>query len=357
MRPIVAAARRRTALAAVGVTVCGLGLLAPGTAAAVPADPCLATPPANALVGATEGNDQLLGTSGIDVIYGLGGDDVIMGYGGDDVLCGGAGNDGINAGPGNDAVGGGADVDLIVGHDGDDTIYGGTGNDGVYGGNGADTVFVGDDTETDYVGLGPDADPVPGATAADEWHDPIQGDSACPTTTFNTRRLGAYNPPRLKNTGTDDGCQTIRGTIVEKGKAGDGDHGFNVHCTTAGSPCYGGRYFHVELMARDNGHVDPTKLEVGTVARFRGVHIFDDNHKAPYCNDNPACTAAGIRELHPVFAVDHNDDGTWDDYLGPRYAGTPYKVRPLNEAIAGSKRFCWDQLGAACTGFDGGTFG
>jgi hypothetical protein len=135
-------------------------------------------------------------------------------------------------------------------------------------------VFSDDETTqaADYVALGPGTDPSAATDPGEVAYDPMQADSGCPAGAFFPRRAGAYNPGRLDDVGGDAGCRTIRGTVKEKGRSGDGHQTFNF---------------------------DPSTIVVDQTVRLRGREIFDSNHKGVDCTGNPACTTSGIRELHP----------------------------------------------------------
>jgi Ca2+-binding RTX toxin-like protein len=341
------------------VLVATLGV-APG-ASAIGTDPCLQAPPATAIQG-TNDDDQLWGTSGADVIYGLDGHDVIKGLGGNDTICAGLGNDGVNGGAGDDVVGGSNGYDLIVGGDGADTIYGGLNQaeigDGLFGGRGMDTIVGNDDdgqgAGPDYIIGGPDLDTVlPGAAPADQSYEATQpdsefdGDSECPSPT--SAEIGVFGAPGRLDTIAPGPCLTVEGKVDRLGFGGDGDKKFHVSVP--------GADYKVEFMPRDKPIFPLGGLDDEDRVRIRGLHV-TDGHCPPDCE----------QEIHPVYRFQFVSGGgnatrcvSAACLAGPRYAGSPHKLRPESGILRNvpadgdpgkGRRYCWDELGAPCNDWD-----
>src|SRR4051794_16917805 len=152
------AKRAAMGLAATGLGLGGIALVAPsagaiippgprgtiinyGFASIFPTDPLLGTNGddvicllANSLtarifVDARGGGAVVYGTSLSDTIWGGSGDDVIYGYAGDDIVSGNAGDDTAWGGTGLDFIEGGAGNDKLNGESGADYVYGDADND------------------------------------------------------------------------------------------------------------------------------------------------------------------------------------------------------------------------------------
>ena len=111
-------------------------------------------PPASAtsmVIDAREGDDVVSAdaslTNGIAVLAG-GGADRVIGGAGADYIDGGAGADVLDGGAGDDVIYGGPGADQVSGGDGADYLDGGAGRDGVSGGPGDDMLMGGQDGDT-----------------------------------------------------------------------------------------------------------------------------------------------------------------------------------------------------------------
>lgn len=284
----------------------------------------------------TANSDELIGTSGADVIAGGGGNDVIKGGDGNDTICGGDGHDGLHGGQGADAIQGGNDSDLIVGGGDNDTLEGSNGSDALYGGSGTDTLYGGSysagvhtDSELDFLsgGLNPvGAEDSVNSSVGDEAHlenrVPTQLTACPPAFAWH---FGAYGGPVRLVPRDSVNCQVIRGTVTGwvKPADNDGDGKFKIW---ANSQWYG-----VEFMPRDKGALPDLGYREGLYVRVLGAWV-TDNH--------------GNNEIHPVFAIDANDDGVWDYFSGPENAGSPRTLNPGGTDL--TKRFCWHEGGSVC---------
>ncbi len=308
-------------------------------ARAIDANLCLSPPFGLSIIAGTPGNDQIIGTILPELIFGMGGHDVIKGMGGDDVLCGGDGNDGLNGGPGNDVLGGGDGNDLLVGHDGDDSIWGDAGRDALYGGNGNDAEHGNDDSEYDYVAGGPGTGDTLFTGSGDDAFPDSQDNTTCPNDI--SRRVGAFgsysqdnNDSRLDPQGANP-CKTIIGSVTSVKAADDNDGDLHLVVRETST----GKNWIVEFMPRD--FTPFPLLAVGNDVEISGLHVLD-GHTPPH------------EEIHPVYKVRRVNIST-NYWSGPRHAGSPHKMRPENVCapVCGtggtSHRFCWTELGQACT--------
>ena len=295
------------------------------------------------------GSNQLIGTAGADVISGGDGNDVIKGGGGNDTICGGDGNDGINGGQSNDTIQGGDGYDFLVGGPDDDTIEGGAGSDAIYGSGGFDTLYggvvsangVSTDLEPDYIAGGWNPANAPDVIAlgvGDEIHADKHvpnAATACPPSF--AWLFGTYAPGRF-TVESDLTCTVREGTMLgwETPSDNDGDGKFVLKIQ-------GERSRIVEFMPRDKGYLPDLadESDKGQVVRVLGVLSLDGHD---------------FKEIHPVFAIDVNNDGLWDSYSGPENGGSPASIRPRDRSHADSLWFCWDETGDPCSPWAGEPF-
>lgn len=141
---------------------------------------------------------------------------------------------------------------------------------------------------------------------------------------------------------------------------------------------------HVEFMPRDYGKF-PDDLKIGDKVTITGLYVIDDNanHNCEDVIDHPECMLeegeeeeeeeeeeeGKLRfEIHPAYQVKVRSRAGDPIYnSGQMYAGSPNywwaRTPPAGEIelgklinTGGRRYYCWNQLGAACAGYNGKVF-